>query len=70
MDVHDTLPSGVFTYSFYVDCADPAQTGCTARSDPANPPWNEHNGKAIGTVEATSQVSRNRRCSGPSWTVG
>jgi hypothetical protein len=50
------LPSGVFTYSFYVDCADATQTGCTARSDPANPPWNEHNGKATGTVEATSQV--------------
>ncbi|WP_416964638.1 alpha/beta hydrolase-fold protein [Streptomyces sp. Agncl-13] len=50
------LPSGVFTYSFYVDCADATQTGCTAHSDPANPPWNEHNGKATGTVEATSQV--------------
>ncbi|WP_329331252.1 alpha/beta hydrolase-fold protein [Streptomyces sp. NBC_00663] len=50
------LPSGVFTYSFYVDCADATQTTCTAVSDPANPPWNETNGKVAGTVERTSQV--------------
>ncbi|WP_406005461.1 alpha/beta hydrolase-fold protein [Streptomyces sp. NBC_00637] len=50
------LPSGVFTYSFYVDCADDTQATCTAASDPANPPWNEHDGKVLGTVERTSQV--------------
>ncbi|CAL9660541.1 alpha/beta hydrolase-fold protein [Streptomyces sp. enrichment culture] len=50
------LPSGVFTYSFYVDCADATQAACTPVSDPANPPWNEKNGKVSGTVERTSQV--------------
>ncbi|WP_330309580.1 MULTISPECIES: alpha/beta hydrolase-fold protein [unclassified Streptomyces] len=50
------LPSGVFTYSFYVDCDDDTQTTCTAVSDPGNPPWNERNGKVSGTVERTSQV--------------
>ncbi|WP_405962037.1 alpha/beta hydrolase-fold protein [Streptomyces sp. NBC_00723] len=50
------LPSGLFTYSFYVDCADPTQATCTPVSDPANPPWNETNGEVSGTVERTSQV--------------
>lgn len=47
------LPSGTFTYGFYVDCtsAAPALTGCTELSDPANPPWN-----TSGSVEPTSQV--------------
>lgn len=36
------LPSGVFTYAFYVNCTAPAPSlsGCTGLSDPANPPWN------------------------------
>jgi enterochelin esterase-like enzyme len=47
------LPSGWFTYQYYKNCdaAAPALTGCTATSDPSNPPWN-----TVGTVEATSQV--------------
>jgi enterochelin esterase-like enzyme len=47
------LPSGWFTYQFYKDCdaAAPALTGCTALSDPANPPWN-----TVGSIENTSQV--------------
>jgi enterochelin esterase-like enzyme len=45
------LPSGVFSYGFYVNCTSPAQSGCTEVSDPANPPWN-----TSGSVEPTSQV--------------
>lgn len=47
------LPSGTFTYGFYVDCTAPAPglSGCTELSDPANPPWN-----TSGSVEPTSQV--------------
>jgi enterochelin esterase-like enzyme len=50
------LPSGTFTYAFYADCDDPAQSSCTALSDPANPPWNQHGDEVAGTVERTSQV--------------
>jgi enterochelin esterase-like enzyme len=47
------LPSGTFTYGFYVDCTSPAPqlTGCTELSDPNNPPWN-----TSGSIEPTSQV--------------
>jgi enterochelin esterase-like enzyme len=47
------LPSGTFTYGFYVDCTSPAPqlSGCTELSDPNNPPWN-----TSGPVEPTSQV--------------
>ncbi|HZC53035.1 MAG TPA: alpha/beta hydrolase-fold protein, partial [Mycobacterium sp.] len=47
------LPSGTFTYGFYVNCAAaaPALTGCTELSDPNNPPWN-----TSGSVEPTSQA--------------
>jgi enterochelin esterase-like enzyme len=50
------LPSGVFTYGFFVDCTSPTQTGCTEVYDPSNPPWNVHNGISTGSVEPTSQV--------------
>jgi enterochelin esterase-like enzyme len=48
-----SLPSGWFSYQLYKDCdADaPALTGCTALSDPSNPPWN-----TVGSIERTSQV--------------
>src|SRR3954468_2355606 len=48
------LPPGTFTYAFYRNCNAPPPnlTGCTATSDPSNPPWNQ--GK--GTLEPTSQV--------------
>jgi enterochelin esterase-like enzyme len=48
------LPPGTFTYALYRNCnaTPPNLTGCTATSDPSNPPWNA--GK--GTVEPTSQV--------------
>jgi enterochelin esterase-like enzyme len=47
------LPSGVFTYGFYVNCTAPAPalTGCTELSDPSNPPWN-----TSGSVEPDSEV--------------
>lgn len=50
------LPSGVFSYSFYVNCNDPKQAGCTQISDPSNPPWNEQSGVVQGSIERTSQV--------------
>jgi enterochelin esterase-like enzyme len=57
------LPSGIFTYSFYVDCAGPingpAQPGvarCAPISDPNNLPWNEKNGVEPGWQALNSQV--------------
>ena len=47
------LPSGTFTYGFYVNCTSPPPglAGCTELADPANPPWN-----TSGSVEPDSQV--------------
>jgi len=47
------LPSGTFTYGFYVDCTSPPPglAGCTELSDPSNPPWNKS-----GSVEPDSEV--------------
>ncbi|HUA05182.1 MAG TPA: alpha/beta hydrolase-fold protein [Solirubrobacteraceae bacterium] len=47
------LPSGTYTYGFYVNCtsAPPALTGCIELSDPSNPPWNHS-----GSVEPDSEV--------------
>ncbi len=47
------LPSGTFTYGFYVNCtsAPPALTGCTELADPSNPPWN-----TSGSIEPDSEV--------------
>jgi enterochelin esterase-like enzyme len=47
------LPSGTFTYGFYVNftASAPTLTGSTELSDPGNPPWN-----TSGSVEPTSQV--------------
>jgi enterochelin esterase-like enzyme len=47
------LPSGTFTYGFYVNCTSPPPTltGCTELSDPSNPPWN-----TSGSVEPDSEV--------------
>jgi enterochelin esterase-like enzyme len=50
------LPSGTFSYGFYVNCASSTQAGCTEVSDPANPPWNDVDGVSTGSVEPTSQV--------------
>ncbi|KAA9163987.1 hypothetical protein FPZ12_008140 [Amycolatopsis acidicola] len=51
------LPSGVFNYQFYVDCAGTTQSGCTAGSDPSNPPWNQVGDRTIGSTGKQSQVS-------------
>ena len=47
------LPSGTFTYGFYVNCTSPPPglAGCTELSDPSNPPWD-----TSGSVEADSEV--------------
>ena len=47
------MPSGTYTYGFYVNCtaAAPALAGCTELSDPSNPPWN-----SSGSVEPDSQI--------------
>lgn len=50
------LPSGVFTYGFFVNCGSDTGTGCTEISDPANPPWNDINGTSFGSVEPDSEV--------------
>jgi enterochelin esterase-like enzyme len=50
------LPSGTFSYGFYVDCPSAAGAGCTEVSDPANPPWNVRGGSVQGSVEPVSQV--------------
>ena len=50
------LPSGVFTYGFYINCPDPSGQSCTEGSDPSSPPWNASHGGASGSVEASSQV--------------
>jgi enterochelin esterase-like enzyme len=33
------LPSGTFTYGFFVDCTTSDQSGCTQVPDPGNPAW-------------------------------
>jgi len=50
------LPSGVFNYGLYVNCASSTQTGCAEISDPANPPWNQSGSHTTGSVEGVSQV--------------
>jgi enterochelin esterase-like enzyme len=50
------LPSGVFTYGFFVNCATKDQSGCTEVADPANPSWNAANGVSAGSVPSDSQV--------------
>jgi enterochelin esterase-like enzyme len=56
------LPSGTFTYAFFVDCPaptpgpqQPGQSQCRI-SDPGNRPWNEKNGAVVGSVTSNSQV--------------
>ncbi|HXZ99094.1 MAG TPA: alpha/beta hydrolase-fold protein [Candidatus Binatia bacterium] len=50
------LPSGIFTYRYFVDCFSATQTGCTGIADPSNPPWNARDGAPKGSIEPTSQV--------------
>ncbi|MEU4657645.1 alpha/beta hydrolase-fold protein [Streptomyces sp. NPDC023723] len=41
------LPSGTFDYQFYADCASATLSGCTAKTDPANPAWNSTGSSAV-----------------------
>ena len=54
------LPSGTFTYAFFVDCPaptpPPGQSQCKPISDPSNRPWNEKDAVAMGSVAPNSQV--------------
>ncbi|GGJ53134.1 alpha/beta hydrolase-fold protein [Streptomyces brasiliensis] len=50
------LPSGTFTYGYFVDCASDTGTGCTEHADPSNLPWNVVNGVSTGSVEPDSEV--------------
>jgi enterochelin esterase-like enzyme len=51
------LPSGVFTYSFTVDCTGPDLKKCTAIPDPNNRAWNvTKDGIVDGSVTRSSQV--------------
>ena len=55
------LPSGDFNYGFLVNCPsavgrDAGFTNCPELSDPSNPPWNDHRGINIGSVQTVSQV--------------
>jgi len=50
------LPSGIFSYGFFVNCTDPKQAGCSELVDPSNPPWNVHGTGVEGSVEPVSQV--------------
>lgn len=50
------LPSGMFTYGFFVNCASATGAGCQEISDPSNPPWNSINGVSSGSTEPDSEV--------------
>jgi len=51
------LPSGVFTYGFFVNCTSPTQTGCTQLVDPNNQPWNKAGtGYELSGASLRSQV--------------
>jgi len=50
------LPSGIFNYGLFIDCASADQSGCTEVSDPGNPPWNQHGKHTDGSTEQVSQV--------------
>jgi len=50
------LPSGVFSYGFYVDCPDPGLSECALVADPGNPPWNAKDGITPGSMQRMSQV--------------
>ncbi|WP_137844024.1 alpha/beta hydrolase-fold protein [Microbacterium sp. 2FI] len=50
------LPSGVFSYGYFVDCASDAGTGCTQLADPSNLGWDAADETLPGTRQASSQV--------------
>jgi enterochelin esterase-like enzyme len=50
------LPSGIFTYGFFVNCPSNTGSGCTKIADPSNLPWNIIDGVTVGSVESDSEV--------------
>ena len=50
------LPSGVFTYSFLVDCDNPGGAKCPLIADPGNPPWTQREGVTESSLAHNSQV--------------
>jgi enterochelin esterase-like enzyme len=50
------LPSGVFTYSYIVDCDNPTGARCPQIADPSNLPWTEKSGVTESSVARNSQV--------------
>ncbi len=50
------LPSGVFTYSFIVDCYKPQVSKCKLIADPANLPWTQKEGITDSSLAHNSQV--------------
>ncbi len=50
------LPSGTYSYSFMVDCAEANSPQCTRTTDPNNRPWNEAGGVTKGSTLRSSQV--------------
>jgi enterochelin esterase-like enzyme len=50
------LPSGVFTYAFFVDCAGPDRSKCKPIADPSNLAWTEKSGITDVSPVLNSQV--------------
>lgn len=50
------LPSGVFTYGYFVDCATDTAAGCTQIADPANLGWDATDDTLPGSRQSNSQV--------------
>jgi enterochelin esterase-like enzyme len=51
------LPSGLFTYGFYVNCPAPKKArDCKEVPDPSNMPWNTRGKVTTGSVETDSEV--------------
>jgi enterochelin esterase-like enzyme len=50
------LPSGTFTYGYFVNCASDTGSSCTEIADPSNLPWNVVDGVSTGSVEPDSEV--------------
>jgi enterochelin esterase-like enzyme len=50
------LPSGVFSYSFIVDCPQPDGSKCRGVADPGNLPWTERTGVTDTSTANNSQI--------------
>ncbi len=50
------LPSGVFSYGFFVNCKTSDQSGCSEVPDPANPAWTVRQGAKAASPTNSSQV--------------